>query len=150
MGAVKSLLPLFLLSFGPFVAGCGGASATFGLFEDAGGGGGDDAGSGCCPTCFCPQPPVDAGAPPVDAAHGKDTGATSDFVCGDASSDSYLVCNPATQYCSQVTQPHHSSTTYTCQSVPAACSQDVTCDCIMQAVGVPSCEQSNGQVTVIE
>ena len=64
------------------------------------------------------------------------------FACGAA-----LSCDGATQYCSAVSAPH-STTTYACNSIPAACASNVSCGCFAtQGLGA-GCTASNGDVTV--
>ncbi|MEB2312872.1 MAG: hypothetical protein OZ921_08800 [Sorangiineae bacterium] len=68
----------------------------------------------------------------------------STFACG-----SELSCDSATQYCSIASGgPCCNPPRYSCEPVPAACKNDVTCGCIEAEVGAQECSDSGRGVTV--
>lgn len=65
------------------------------------------------------------------------------FTCGK------FLCHSATQYCKVgVGGAFNSPTSYQCEPIPAACTDDHGCTCIRPAVGGQLCADDGGEVTV--
>jgi hypothetical protein len=81
------------------------------------------------PVAYAGDCAVDAGVP---------------FPCGAS-----LTCDSATQYCKVAEGgPCCNPPSYSCESIPPACTQDASCGCIQAAVSGQDCSESGGGVTV--
>jgi hypothetical protein len=66
------------------------------------------------------------------------------FQCGDA-----LTCDSASQYCKiAMGGPCCPPPSYSCEAIPADCTDDYSCSCIQSAVGAQMCDDSGDGVTV--
>jgi hypothetical protein len=125
--------------------GCGGAIAQDLGSSDAGSQEGDSA-------VVHPTNGRDAGelfdaSDSVDASRTKDaarTDANPTFPCG-----GILICDRETQICKEGEGgPAGNPPSFQCDPIPAACSADVTCDCMKTAIGANACTDNGGAITV--